>query len=140
MITNEKFEEMIHTLLAYEEARNILKLSDKDRDEFQERMEEMMHPKKISMETPRGIVELEKDDETGSAYIGLKVKNETYIDLAQVNYLNEDNSADKDNYGEFCVFTFGDAMDEDYTDKKIVQNLAELENEIDLPNLFEEKE
>ena len=30
MITNERFEELVHNLLAYDEARNVLKLSDRE--------------------------------------------------------------------------------------------------------------
>lgn len=30
-MTNERFEELVHNLLAYDEARNVLKLSDVER-------------------------------------------------------------------------------------------------------------
>ncbi len=35
-MTNERFEELVHNLLAYDEARNVLKLSDLER-RFSER-------------------------------------------------------------------------------------------------------
>lgn len=74
MMTNERFEELVHNLLAYDEARNILKLSDVERDEFQNAIESRLHPTKLEMETPRGKLVLEKDEDTPNIYTGaLKV-------------------------------------------------------------------
>lgn len=125
---NARFDELIYNLIAYEEGRNLLKLSDKERDEFQDIVESKLHPTTMEMDTPRGKLILEKDEASSSVYIGLESNIDgDFIDIAQVNYLNENNSADEKHYGELCVYTYGDAMDENYTDKKIVQNLKEFE-------------
>ena len=126
---NERFEELVHNLLAYDEARNVLKLFDVERDEFQIEIESRLHPTKLEMETTRGKLVLEKDEDTLSTYIGLESNiSGEFIDVAQVNYLNLDNSIDKDNFGELCVYTYGDAMEEDYTERKIVENLKDFED------------
>ena len=92
-MTNERFEELVHNLLAYDEARNVLKLSDVERDEFQNVIESRLHPTKLEMGTPRGKLVLEKDEDTLSTYIGLESNiSGEFIDVAQVNYLNPDNS------------------------------------------------
>ena len=127
-MTNERFEELVHNLLAYDEARNVLKLSDVERDEFQNVIESRLHPTKLEMETPRGKLVLETDEDTLSTYLGFESNiSGEFIDVVQVNYLNPDNSIDKDNFGELCVYTYGDAMEEDYTEKRIVENLKEYE-------------
>lgn len=128
-MTNERFEELVHNLLAYDEARNVLKLSDVERDEFQNAIENRLHPTKLEMETPRGKLVLEKDEDTLSTYIGFESNiSGEFIDVAQVNYMNPENSIDKDNFGELCVYTYGDVTKAGYTEKKIVQNLKEYED------------
>lgn len=118
-MTNERFEELVHNLLAYDEARNVLKLSDVERDEFQNVIESRLHPTKLEMETPRGKLVLEKDEDTLSTYIGFESNiSGEFIDVAQVNYMNPENSIDKDNFGELCVYTYGDVAKAGYTEKK----------------------
>lgn len=118
-MTNERFEELVHNLLAYDEARNVLKLSDVERDEFQNVIESRLHPTRLVMETPRGNLVLEKDEDNLSTYIGLESNiSGEFIDITQVNYLNPENSADKDNFGELCVYTYGDVTKAGYTEKK----------------------
>lgn len=46
---NERFEELVHNLLAYDEARNVLKLFDVERDEFQNVIESRLHPTKLDV-------------------------------------------------------------------------------------------
>ena len=101
---NERFEELVHNLLAYDEARNVLKLFDVERDEFQNVIESRLHPTKLEMETTRGKLVLEKDEDTLSTYIGLESNiSGEFIDVAQVNYLNLDNSIDKDNLNKIAA-------------------------------------
>lgn len=116
-----KFDDTLQTLL--------LNLPEAERHEFQRELEKRLYPDELTIETPRGKILLEKYEDAKIALIRFQsnVDNET-ISLAEVDYLNRENCTDEKDYGELCVYTYGDAMEEDYTDKKIVENLKEFED------------
>lgn len=116
-----KFDDTLQKLLS--------NLPEAEKHEFQRELEKRLCPDEITIETPRGKILLEKFVDAKIAMIRFQsnVDNET-ICLAEVDYLNPDNSIDKDNFGELCVYTYGDAMEEDYTEKKIVENLKDFED------------
>lgn len=116
-----KFDDTLQKLLS--------NLPEAEKHEFQRELEKRLCPDEITIETPRGKILLEKFVDAKIAMIRFQsnVDNET-ICLAEVDYLNPDNSIDKDNFGELCVYTYGDAMEEDYTEKRIVENLKDFED------------
>lgn len=104
-------------------------LPEAEKHEFQRELEKRLCPDEITIETPRGKILLEKFVDAKIAMIRFQsnVDNET-ICLAEVDYLNPENCTDEKDYGELCVSTYMDAMKEDCTDKKIVENLKEFED------------
>lgn len=116
-----KFDDTLQKLLS--------NLPEAEKHEFQRELEKRLCPDEITIETPRGKILLEKFEDAKIAMIRFQsnVDNET-ICLAEVDYLNPDNSIDKDNFGELCVYTYGDAMEDDYTEKRIVDNLKDFED------------
>ena len=127
-----KFDDTLQKLLS--------NLPEAEKHEFQRELEKRLCPDEITIETPRGKILLEKFVDAKIAMIRFQsnVDNET-ICLAEVdylnpenctdeNYLNPENCTDEKDYGELCVSTYMDAMKEDCTDKKIVENLKEFED------------
>lgn len=116
-----KFDDTLQKLLS--------NLPEAEKHEFQRELEKRLCPDEITIETPRGKILLEKFVDAKIAMIRFQsnVDNET-ICLAEVDYLNPENCTDEKNYGELCVSTYMDAMKEDCTDKKIVENLKEFED------------
>lgn len=116
-----KFEDTLQKLLS--------NLPEAERCEFQRELEKRLCPDEVTIETPRGKILLEKFEDAKIAMIRFQsnVDNET-ICLAEVDYLNRENCTNEKDYGELCVSTYMDAMKEDCTDKKIVENLKEFEN------------
>lgn len=116
-----KFDDTLQKLLS--------NLPEAEKHEFQRELEKRLCPDEITIETPRGKILLEKFVDAKIAMIRFQsnVDNET-ICLAEVDYLNPENCTDENDYGELCVSTYMDAMKEDCTDKKIVENLKEFED------------
>lgn len=116
-----KFDDTLQKLLS--------NLPEAEKHEFQRELEKRLCPDEITIETPRGKILLEKFEDAKIAMIRFQsnVENET-ICLAEVDYLNPENCTDEKDYGELCVSTYMDAMKEDCTDKKIVENLKEFED------------
>ena len=116
-----KFDDTLQKLLS--------NLPEAEKHEFQRELEKRLCPDEITIETPRGKILLEKFEDAKIAMIRFQsnVDNET-ICLAEVDYLNPENCTDEKDYGELCVSTYMDAMKEDCTDKKIVENLKEFED------------
>lgn len=116
-----KFDDTLQKLLS--------NLPEAEKHEFQRELEKRLCPDEITIETPRGKILLEKFEDAKIAMIRFQsnVDNET-ICLAEVDYLNPENCTDEKAYGELCVSTYMDAMKEDCTDKKIVENLKEFED------------
>lgn len=116
-----KFDDTLQKLLS--------NLPEAEKHEFQRELEKRLCPDEITIETPRGKILLEKFVDAKIAMIRFQnnVDNET-ICLAEVDYLNPENCTDEKDYGELCVSTYMDAMKEDCTDKKIVENLKEFED------------
>ena len=116
-----KFDDILQKLLS--------NLQEAEKHEFQRELEKRLCPDEITIETPRGKILLEKFEDAKIAMIRFQsnVDNET-ICLAEVDYLNPENCTDEKAYGELCVSTYMDAMKEDCTDKKIVENLKEFED------------
>lgn len=116
-----KFDDTLQKLLS--------NLPEAEKHEFQQELEKRLCPDEITIETPRGKILLEKFEDAKIAMIRFQsnVDNET-ICLAEVDYLNPENCTDEKDYGELCVSTYMDAMKEDCTDKKIVENLKEFED------------
>lgn len=116
-----KFDDILQKLLS--------NLPEAEKHEFQRELEKRLCPDEITIETPRGKILLEKFEDAKIAMIRFQsnVDNET-ICLAEVDYLNPENCTDEKDYGELCVSTYMDAMKEDCTDKKIVENLKEFED------------
>lgn len=116
-----KFDDTLQKLLS--------NLPEAEKHEFQRELEKRLCPDEITIETPRGKILLEKFVDAKIAMIRFQsnVDNET-ICLAEVDYLNPENCTDEKDYGELCVSTYMDAMKEDCTDKKIVENLKDFED------------
>lgn len=116
-----KFDDTLQKLLS--------NLPEAEKHEFQRELEKRLCLDEITIETPRGKILLEKFVDAKIAMIRFQsnVDNET-ICLAEVDYLNPENCTDEKDYGELCVSTYMDAMKEDCTDKKIVENLKEFED------------
>lgn len=116
-----KFDDILQKLLS--------NLPEAEKHEFQRELEKRLCPDEITIETPRGKILLEKFEDAKIAMIRFQsnVDNEI-ICLAEVDYLNPENCTDEKDYGELCISTYMDAMKEDCTDKKIVENLKEFED------------
>lgn len=116
-----KFDDTLQKLLS--------NLPEAEKHEFQRELEKRLCPDEITIETPRGKILLEKFEDAKIAMIRFQsnVDNET-ICLAEVDYLNPENCTDEKDYGELCVSTYMDAMKEDYTEKRIVENLKDFED------------
>lgn len=124
-ITKEQAKELLKELLQMEEKNNIGNLTTRERREFQSIVEDWMNEKYIHLETPNGIMLVEKDDNPDypAILVGLDIGGEIgVIDIANVE-------CDTTKQNTIKTTVWSNAQSEEYTHQIELENLEAVKEE-----------